>query len=306
MNALTRSRTVDLLLVAVALIWGTSYGVVKGALVVYPVLGLLALRFGITFVLLSPALRGLRHVTWREQIGVLIAGLLLLGIFLAETFGVSLTNASSAAFLISLCVVLTPLVEWAWLKRAPRPVEWAAAGVSLLGALLLTGGHVAASPGDLLVVLAALLRALATCAVKRVMKSGAVPALTVTAVQSAVVAIGCAALAITVAPEQWQLPPHWQGHGVFWGSVIYLVAGCTLFAFFVQNYAVSRSSPTRVALLMGSEPVFGALFACVWLGERLTLPAWIGGMLIVAASLFALKREPQAEAQVEAQDAVKA
>lgn len=307
MNAPTRSsRTVDLLLVAVALIWGTSYGVVKGALLVYPVPGLLALRFGITFVLLSPALRGLRHVTWREQIGVLAAGLLLLGIFLAETFGVSLTNASSAAFLISLCVVLTPLVEWAWLKRAPRPMEWAAAGVSLLGALLLTGGHVAASPGDLLVVLAALLRALATCAVKRVMKSGAVAALTVTAVQSAVVSIGCAALAITVAPEQWQPLPHWQGHGVFWGSVIYLVAGCTLFAFFVQNYAVSRSSPTRVALLMGSEPVFGALFACVWLGERLTLSAWIGGMLIVAASLFALKREPQAAAQVEAQDAVKA
>ncbi|MEX3916534.1 DMT family transporter [Paraburkholderia sp. BR10872] len=307
MNALTRSsRTVDLLLVAVALIWGTSYGVVKGALLVYPVLGLLALRFGTTFVLLSPALRGLRHVTWREQIGVIGAGLLLLGIFLAETFGVSLTNASNAAFLISLCVVLTPLVEWAWLKRAPRPVEWAAAGVSLFGALLLTGGHVAASPGDLLVVLAALLRALTTCAVKRVMKSGAVPPLTVTAVQSAIVSIGCAALALTVAPEQWRPLPPWQGHGVFWGSVIYLVAGCTLFAFFVQNYAVSRSSPTRVALLMGSEPVFGALFACVWLGERLTLAAWIGGMLIVAASLFALKREPQAEAQIEAQDAVKA
>lgn len=93
---------------------------------------------------------------------------------------------------------------------------------------------------------------------------------------------------------------------MFWGSVIYLVAGCTLFAFFVQNYAVSRSSPTRVALLMGSEPVFGALFACVWLGERLTLSAWIGGMLIVAASLVALKREREGKAQIEARDAVKA
>ena len=303
MKALIRSpRTVDLLLIAVALIWGTSYGMVKGALLVYPVLGLLALRFGITSVLLSPALRGLGHVTWRDRLGALGAGLPLLGIFLAETFGVSLTNASNAAFLISLCVVLTPIVEWAWLKRAPRPVEWIAAGVSLLGALLLTGGHFAASPGDLLVMLAALLRAVATCAVKRVTRAGAVPPLTITAVQSAVVSIGCAVLALIFARDQWQPLPHWHGNGVFWGSVIYLVAGCTLFAFFVQNYAVSRSSPTRVALLMGSEPVFGALFACVWLGERLSVPAWLGGMLIVAASIFALKREPR----VALQEAVKA
>lgn len=294
MNALLRSpRTVDLLLVAVALVWGTSYGVVKGALLIYPVLGLLALRFGITFVVLSPALRGLLQANWRERFGVFGVGLLLLGIFLAETFGVSLTNASNAAFLISLCVVLTPLVEWAWLRRAPRPVEWMAAAVSLLGAFLLTGGHFAASPGDLLVLVAALLRALTSCAAKRVMKSGAVPPLTMTAVQAAVVSCGCAVLALTVVPEQWQPLPHWHAHAAFWGSVLYLVAGCTLFAFFVQNYAVARSSPTRVALLMGSEPVFGALFACVWLGERLTLTAWLGGLLIVAASLLALRREPR-------------
>jgi drug/metabolite transporter (DMT)-like permease len=298
MNALSRSpRTVDLLLVAVALIWGTSYGVVKGALLIYPVLGLLALRFALTFVLLAPSLRALAQVRWRERFGVIGAGLLLLGIFLAETFGVSLTSASSAAFLISLCVVLTPLVEWAWLKRAPRPVEWAAAGMSLFGAFLLTGGHLAASPGDLLVLLAALLRAVTSCASKRVMKAGTVPPLTMTAVQAGVVSLGCAVLALTVAPSQWQPLPHWQGHGVFWGSVIYLVLGCTLFAFFVQNYAVSRSSPTRVALLMGSEPVFGALFAYVWLGERLTLAAWVGGLLIVAASLLALRREPLAAVQ---------
>lgn len=303
MNAQNRtSRYVDLLLVAVALIWGTSYGVVKGALLIYPVLGLLALRFGLTFVLLSPALGALRRVRWRDRFGMFGVGLLLLGIFLAETFGVSLTQASNAAFLISLCVVLTPLVEWAWLRRLPRPVEWAAAGLSLFGAFLLTGGHFAASPGDLLIVLAALLRALASCASKRVMAAGSVPPLTLTAVQAAVVSLGCAALALTVAPAQWQPLPSWQGHGMFWGSVIYLVAGCTLFAFFVQNYAVSRSSPTRVALLMGSEPVFGALFACMWLGERLSLPAWIGGMLIVAASLLALKRE----APVAVQETVKA
>lgn len=54
------NTAVTLLLLAVAFIWGTSYALVKSALLVYPVLGLLALRFGITVVLLSPALRSLR------------------------------------------------------------------------------------------------------------------------------------------------------------------------------------------------------------------------------------------------------
>jgi drug/metabolite transporter (DMT)-like permease len=72
--------------------------------------------------------------------------------------------------------------------------------------------------------------------------------------------------------------------------VIYLVLACTLFAFFAQNYAIKRSSPTRVALLMGSEPAFGALFACLWLGERISVTAWVGGGLIVVASMLATVR----------------
>ena len=129
----------DLMLLAVAVVWGTSYGVVKSALVFYPVLGLLALRFGITFVILSPALRHLRAADARTLRGVLIAGALLLGIFLCETFGILLTRAANAAFLISLCVVLTPLVEWWLLKRKPSRIEWAAVALSLFGAWLLAG-----------------------------------------------------------------------------------------------------------------------------------------------------------------------
>jgi drug/metabolite transporter (DMT)-like permease len=44
---------------------------------------------------------------------------------------------------------------------------------------------------------------------------------------------------------------------------------------------------------MGSEPVFGALFASLWLGEHLGLMAWVGGALIVVASLWATLPKPQ-------------
>ena len=281
----------DLMLLVVAVVWGTSYGVAKSALVFYPVLGLLTLRFGITFVMLSPALRSLRHADARTLRGVFVAGVLLLGIFLSETFGILLTRAANAAFLISLCVVMTPLVEWMLLKRRPARIEWAAVALSLLGAWLLAGdGAVVLNPGDALILLAALLRALNVCVTKRVMRDSALPPLSVTAVQSGVVAFGSAAVALVFAPGQWQHVPSFAGHVPFWGSVLYLVFACTLFAFFAQNYAIKRSSPTRVALLMGSEPAFGALFAWFWLGEKISLVAWVGGGLIVAASMLATVR----------------
>ncbi|HZZ06551.1 DMT family transporter [Paraburkholderia sp.] len=281
----------DLMLLAVAVVWGTSYGVVKSALVFYPVLGLLAMRFGVTFVILSPTLRHLRAADARTLRGVLIAGALLLGIFLSETFGILLTRAANAAFLISLCVVLTPLVEWWLLKRKPSRIEWAAVALSLFGAWLLAGdGALSFNPGDALILLAALLRALNVCVTKRVMRDSTLPPLSVTAVQSGVVAFGSAAVAVLFVPQQWQPVPSLAGHAMFWGYIGYLVIACTLFAFFAQNFAIKRSSPTRVSLLMGSEPAFGALFACIWLGERISTTAWVGGALIVAASILATVR----------------
>lgn len=39
---------------------------------------------------------------------------------------------------------------------------------------------------------------------------------------------------------------------------------------------------------MGSEPLFGALIAGFWLGERLTLTEWSGGLLILVATMGTL------------------
>jgi drug/metabolite transporter (DMT)-like permease len=61
--------------------------------------------------------------------------------------------------------------------------------------------------------------------------------------------------------------------------------------FFAQNWALKHSAPSRVALLTSSEPVFGALFAVLWLGEQLSLSGWLGGGLIVLAALWTTLRQ---------------
>lgn len=270
----------DLLLLLVALVWGTSYGVAKQALDYYPVLGFLAVRFCITFLLLAPQLRGAGRRALRPG---LASGLVMLAIFLCETYGVLHTSASNAAFLISLCVVLTPFVEWALLGQRPDARLWPAVALSLLGTWLLSGGvELSFNLGDGLMLAAALVRAFGVCLIRRLTADSQVPALAFTAMQTGVVGFGCLALGLALPGGLPPLPTA----PAFWLGSLYLVLFATLFAFYVQNWALSRSSPTRVSLLMGSEPLFGALFAVLWLSETLSLQAWIGGLLIVAATLW--------------------
>lgn len=282
-------RISDLTLLLVAMVWGTSYGVAKGALAFYPVLGFLAVRFTLTFLLLSPALW---RATAQERRDALHVGLplggLMLAIFLSETFGVAHTQASNAAFLISLCVVFTPFVEWGMLGRKPALAMFGFAAMSLVGALLLSGGlQGQLGLGDGLMLCAAVLRALTVCQTSKLTRTRNAPALALTAVQAGVVGLGCTALAIASAEGLPPLPTA----PAFWQMSVYLVLGCTVFAFFAQNWALKSSSPSRVALLTSSEPAFGALFAVYWLGETLTPMAWLGGALIVAASLWTCARQ---------------
>lgn len=273
----------DAMLLAVAIIWGSSYAVAKQALWFYPVLGFLAIRFGLTFILLLPQLRGEGRRAIRPGLPL---GLVMLCIFLCETWGVMLTTASNAAFLISLCVVFTPFVEWAMLRQRPSNLLFAACALSLVGVWLLTGGlAISLNLGDGLMLAAALLRAVLVCLTRRLTADLQVPALALTAVQSGVVASGCLVLGLALPGGMPALPQS----PAFWAATLYLVGFATLFALYAQNLALGRTSATRVSLLMGSEPLFGAIIAGLWLGERLTLTEWSGGLLIMLATLGTLR-----------------
>jgi drug/metabolite transporter (DMT)-like permease len=126
------------------------------------------------------------------------------------------------------------------------------------------------------------LRAVTVCQTSKLTRHSSAPALALTAVQAGVIGFGSLLLALC-APGG--LPPLPVANA-FWQASIYLVLGCTVFAFFAQNWALQNSSPSRVALLTSSEPAFGALFAVLWLGESLSVTGWIGGGLIVLAALW--------------------
>lgn len=276
----------EVLLLGVAAVWGSSYTVAKQITMQVPVLVFLVLRFGITALLLTPAMLRVPGLwtDWRRWGSAALLGVILFAIFQSETWGVSLTSATHAAFLISLCVVITPLVEWTMLKKRPSWNVLAWSGMCVVGALLLNP-EMATNPsthvGDVLMLLAALLRAVMVTSTRRLNQDIKIPALALTAIQSWVVFVGSTFALLWVS----------RGNSIavpmsieFWSSLAYLVLFCTVFAFFAQNYAASRMSPTRVNFLMGSEPVFGALFGAAVLGEHLSAIGWLGAVLILIAT----------------------
>jgi drug/metabolite transporter (DMT)-like permease len=279
----------------VAMVWGSSYGVSKQALSYVPVMIFLIIRFTLTLLLLLPLVWcRLRIIHFRL---LLPTGLLLLAIFLCETYGVSQTSASSAAFLISLFVIFTPLADYFMNRIALRPVVLVSASMSLCGVYLLTGMDVAdhgaadiwhavsVNVGDTLMIGAAILRGVIVVKTKHVLTAHAshIGAVVVSFVQSFYVLIGLM-LALALL-NQGQVEINWPVSNQFWLYTFYLVIFCTLFAFLAQNYAASRLSATQVSFLTGLEPVFGAIFAYLLFGESLSVSQLLGGMLIVGSTL---------------------
>lgn len=279
------------LLLLVAIVWGTSYGVAKHAIMYYPVLGFLALRFCITSILLIPSYRKLNAEDRIANIKAGIPlGIILLLIFISETYGLSITTVSNSAFLISLYVVVTPFFQWVILKEHPGKTIIIATFLSIVGAFLLSYKEKQSfnlNFGDFLIILAAILRGLMVTMTKKLTNNVSANMIFLTSIQTGVVGIGCLFIGLSLYDSQLLNLPTNIG---FWLDLVYLVLFCTMFAFFVQNFSVTRTSPTKVSLLMGSEPVWGALYATMVIHESLSLAGWLGGGLIVIASLWATVR----------------
>ncbi|MCG9581352.1 DMT family transporter [Vibrio tubiashii] len=280
------------LLLLVAVFWGTSYGLTKSALVYTSVLVFISIRFSITFLCMLPVvIRDFRRGLNKDWKIAIPTGFILSAIFFCEVFGVSQTSASNAAFLISLSVILTAFAELIINKKRVSNTLWGLTLCSVVGVLLLTsnqGIELSLNTGDYFILGAALLRALMVTLTKRFTEGKEITTSTLTSLQSLVVAGVAIFAAMAYLPaSELVIPTSTE----FWITVAYLVLFCTLFAFYVQNYAVRRTSPTRVSLLMGSEPLFGAIFAMVWLQESLSLLQVVGGALILFSVIVTSTKE---------------
>jgi drug/metabolite transporter (DMT)-like permease len=251
-----RRTLITLALVGVAVVWGGTFVMVKDAVAGYPLYSFLGWRFAVAtvaFVVLFPG--SLKRVTWGTVRIGLLAGAFLTAGYIFQTWGLQATSASKAAFVTGMFVVITPLMQAVLLRRPPK--AWTIAGGVLLCAVAYSAHMIVlGGPG----------------------RRYSVTALTLVQLATVAIATGAVALLTEHAP----LPTE--------GSLVValLTTGvlASAVAFAVQTYAQQLISPTKTALILITEPVFGGVFG--WLaGESLGVSGLAGSALILGGMIFA-------------------
>ncbi|MEU6673024.1 DMT family transporter [Streptomyces sp. NPDC046925] len=284
--AVRRAWLTDLPVLLVAVVWGASYLAAKGITTTHTVIAVLVLRFAVVLpALMVAGWRGLRALTAPQWRGAATLGLILSGIFLLETYGVVRTSATNAGLIISLTMIFTPFAEAAVTRKRPPRAFLAAAGLSVLGVVLLTqgGGFTRPSAGDGLILLAALARTVHVLAMSRIKAVKDADSLSLTTVQlGSAVAVFAVLAAAGTGASPWSVAADFGARE--WAGLLFLSVFCTLFAFFVQMWAVRRTSPSRVSLLLGTEPLWAAAVGIAVGGERLGVVGLVGGVLVVVGT----------------------
>ena len=273
-------RTMRLLakpmLFAAAIIWGTSFFIMKNALDAVPVFFLLAIRFTAGAALLALVCgRRWRAFTpdylWR---GAVMGAFLFLA-YSIQTFGLARTTPSKNAFLTAVYCVVVPFLAWAVLRRRPDRYNIAAALLCVTGVGLVSlTEQLTINAGDLLTLVCAFFYAAHIVAVAKVSPGRDISLLTVFQFAFA----GLFAWVGGALTEEFPAAAL-AGPEVFL-PLAYLCVMATTVALLFQNVGMVWSDPASAAVILSLESVFGVLFSVLFYGDPVT-PRLLAGFALI-------------------------
>jgi drug/metabolite transporter (DMT)-like permease len=275
-SARTRHRIAVATLIAITLIWGSTFVMVKEALDAVGPLTFVALRFWLAAAVLAvafaPRLAALSRAELRAGA---LTGLALGAGYIFQTVGLQFTSSSKAGFITGLNVVIVPLVAAPLLGEKPRPAAAAGTLVAAVGlALLSLDARLRVQPGDLWILACAFAFAF------HIVGNGAYATrhdpLRLALVQLGTVALIATGAALTLERPSLALPAD------TWFAIVFTGLVATALVFSLQLVAQQNVSAAQTALIFVLEPVFAALFGWLLAGEVLTGAQWAGSLLILA------------------------
>lgn len=276
-------KLAPLALLLVSAAWGLAFVVMKPAIERQSVNNFLFTRFlmaVLVMILIRPQV--LKFLTKDLSLRGLAAGFLLGGGYIFQTVGLANTGAAITGFVTGLYVVLTPLFAGLIFKERVSKNTWLYVFMATVGLALLSLKGWSVGFGELMVFFSAIAFAAHITALSKWSAGRDVYAMTITQLTM------CAAMTgVASAFEGYSAPPD---SGV-WAVVVFTAVFATAIAFIVQTWSQAHMSATKVAVILTMEVVFAAFFAIIFAGERLTLQAALGGILVVTAMYLIVLKE---------------
>jgi drug/metabolite transporter (DMT)-like permease len=268
-----------------AVLFGASVVAVRVAVREVPPISLAVLRMGQGGLLLAAVLLvvapGLLRARWERLRLFALLGLVLFAAFpLTFNIGLRYTEASRGAVMLATMPIWSALLGRIAGERLVRR-QVVGVGLSVAGIALAFGGDPMRLVGDGLLLLTGLLGAIYGLVAKRVLTVDSPATVTTYAMLFGTLVLLPAAIAEGLLPAirelDWQLVGLIVFLGVLGGAV----------AFLLWTAALTRLTPTQVAVYVNLNPVVAALLAILLLGERrsglfaLGFAAVVAGVLLV-------------------------
>lgn len=286
------------MLLLAAIIWGVAFVFQKQAMEhIGPNTFIAARGFLAALTLLPFALVESGRVAGALPAGLpgiaMLAGFAFFLGALFQQIGLITATVSNTGFLTALYVVITPFVAWMAIGQRPTATVWAAVALSFAGTWLLGGGTLAGfGQGDGFVAVCALFWAVHITIVGHSSRFGRPVAFT--AIQFVTVgALGLAAALLTETTTR-------AGLAAALPSIAFVGVLSSALTFTLLAMAMKHTSTAEATIIVSLETVIAAIAGALMLGERLSLVAWIGAGLMLAAILLVQLRAPSDKAKAEA------
>jgi len=286
----------EMTLLGVVIIWGYTFPVIKNVLELIPPFTFLTYRFLLaSSVILLIFQKKLKRITIQTVSKGFLLGLFLFIGYFGQTVGTQFTTATKTAFITGISVVLVPAFSFFWIREKIGFNSIIGVALAMAGLFLMNSNgklfHI--NKGDALVFLCAIGFALYIVAVHVYTKEYDYVQLVF--IQLVTVFLMSFLMSLLFEREalhfSYNLPVLWAiaVTGIF----------ATAFALYLQNRFQQYSSPTKIAIIFSSEPVFGALFSHLILGETIGLFGVIGGIAIFIGMLIAqLEKDEKSQVTV--------
>ena len=272
-----KSLLADISLFLVAIFWGGGFIAVKDALSSLSPFYIMAMRFGISVIIMLLIFRKKIKLITKNvlKVGVLVGLLLFLG-FAAQTVGMKYTTAGKNAFLTGTNVVIVPFLYWAITKRKPDAYSLISAAMCFIGIGMLTlDGGIYIGLGDSLTLLCSVFFAAHIVSVGYFIKK-------MDAILLIIIQLGTAAVFSTIAALIYEpIPQPLNSNTMF--AIGYLAIFSTMIAFFIQNVAQKYTPPTHAAIILCLESVIGSILSVIMLNEIFTSKMILGCLTIFIA-----------------------